>query len=283
MYTIHILADIGILTFGSYIVTMKRLSIVIVLCFPFMVDAQAPTAPLISGKYSWKQPRPVKKGMAVATVFEGVAHDFEYMAMDACVLAPARRKQAFQVPSNEEHLLMIRSGVMEIAFGDSTWSIGPGSIALIMPGDRYTAKVTGSACNFFRLRYRSKVPMDLSRGVSAGGSFVRDWNKLVFRPHDRGGVRRYFQRATAMSRRFEMHVTTLDPGLKSHEPHTHLGEEIILMFDDPKDGAYRTEMLIGDQTYQGGEGDFYYMTSNTLHGIKNIGQIPCSYFAFQFQ
>ena len=123
----------------------------------------------------------------------------------------------------------------------------------------------------------------MDRGKAAGGSFVKDWNKLVFRKHDRGGVRSYFERATAMSKRFEMHVTTLKPGLKSHDPHTHRAEEIILMLDDGTNEKSKTEMLIGDRYYNGAEGDLYYVSTGLLHGIRNTGSVPCSYFAFQFE
>jgi (S)-ureidoglycine aminohydrolase len=68
------------------------------------------------------------------------------------------------------------------------------------------------------MKYRSQLPMDKDRGKEAGGSLVIDWNELPFNPHDKGGIRRYFDRATAMCERFEMHVTTLNEGLKSHEP-----------------------------------------------------------------
>ena len=80
-----------------------------------------------------------------------------------------------------------------------------------------------------------------------------------------------------MQKRFEMHITTLKEGLSSHDPHTHRAEEIILMING------ETEMLIGDKNYQGKTGDFYYAGSNMLHGIKNIGQAACMYFAIQFE
>lgn len=244
------------------------------------------SAPVASGVYSWEEPG-TKAGRNLLThrIFEGSVHDFSFMAMDACSLVPSDKVATrVTVPANEEQLLMIKSGMLNISFGDSSWSIGPGSIALLMPGEKYSIQTSGkAAANFYTMRYRSKKPIDMARGRAAGGSFVRDWNKLRFRAHDRGGVRSYFQRPTAMSARFEMHVTTLKPKLKSHEPHTHRAEEIILMMDDGGDGKSRTEMLIGDNSFQGGAGDLYYIGTNLLHGIRNIGEVECSYFAFQFE
>ncbi|MCK0147595.1 hypothetical protein MWU78_18215 [Arenibacter sp. F26102] len=58
--------------------------------------------------------------------------------------------------------------------------------------------------------------------------------------HDKGGVRNYFHRPTAMCAYYEMHVTTLNPDIKSHEPHTHYATEIVLVFN----GQTEMEMLI---------------------------------------
>ncbi len=74
-----------------------------------------------------------------------------------------------------------------------------------------------------------------------------------------------------------MHVTTLKEGVRSHDPHTHRAEEIVLMI------AGNTEMQIGEKFYKGTTGDFYYLGSNVLHAIKNVDTKPCMYFAFQFE
>jgi (S)-ureidoglycine aminohydrolase len=42
-------------------------------------------------------------------------------------------------------------------------------------------------------------------------------------------------------------------------------------------------MILGDKTFKGKDGDFYYAGSNVLHGIKNIGTSPCMYYAIQFE
>ena len=100
--------------------------------------------------------------------------------------------------------------------------------------------------------------------------------KIPFKPHDKGGIRNYFDLSTAMSKRFEMHATTLKEGLKSHEPHTHTAEEIVLITHN------KTEMQIGDKFYKGETGDIYYLGSNVPHAIQNNGKGECTYFAFQF-
>lgn len=239
--------------------------------------------PVESIMYGWKSPTGESvNGIRTINILEGTAHDFSFLAVDACEVLPSKRsaRSVFQVPLDEERVMMIKTGRLDISFGDSTWSIGPGSVALLMPGQRYVITRLTPA-SFYMMRYRSKAQVDHERGFDAGGSIVCDWTKLSFREHSRGGVRSYFNRPTAMCRRFEMHVTTLKPGLKSHDPHTHGPEEIILMLED-QGGDARTEMLVGDNTFEGGAGDLYYVGTDLLHGIKNIGSTKCSYFAFQF-
>jgi len=80
-----------------------------------------------------------------------------------------------------------------------------------------------------------------------------------------------------MQKYFEIHVTTLKEGLRSHDPHTHRAEEIVLMIEGD------TEMQIGEKFYKGKTGDFFYLGSNVLHAIRNEGTKSCMYFAIQFE
>ena len=256
---------------------MKKLLLLIAFSIPFLGFAQLS---VVSSKmYSWKEPTSkMENNILSAVLFEGSAFDMEYLQMSANAITPAKGKVSLQIPDNEEHLLIVKTGILTIGFKDSTWSIGGGSVALLMPGEKYVLQNTTSvACTFYRLKYRSKLPMDLARGRASGGSFVKDWKKIPFKPHDKGGIRNYFEKETAMSKRFEMHITTLKEGIKSHEPHTHRAEEIVLVIEN------KTEMQMDDKFYKGGTGDIYYLGSNVSHAIRNDGKGTCTYFAFQFE
>jgi (S)-ureidoglycine aminohydrolase len=256
---------------------MKKLLLLIVLSIPILAFAQLP---VVSSKmYSWKEPTSkTDNNIASAVLFEGSVHDLQYLQMSANAITAAKKKVSLEIPGNEEHLLIVKNGTLIIGFKDSTWSIGRGSVALLMPGEKYALQnKTADACTFYRMKYRSKLPMDLARGQASGGSFVKDWNKIPFKPHDRGGIRNYFEKKTSMSKRFEMHVTTLKEGIKSHEPHTHRAEEIVLVIDN------KTEMQMDDKFYKGGTGDIYYLGCNVSHAIRNDGTGTCTYFAFQFE
>jgi len=256
---------------------MNKIKILFCIFFPVFVFAQKDS--LLSGTYSWKQPaQPAKDHLSSAILFEGMVHDFEWVQMSANTLSSAMKKTNFHVPANQEYLFFIKSGSLTISFHDSDFLITPGSVAMLIPGEKYTIENSGkSTCDFYLFKYRSKLPVDMERGKENGGSFVKEWNKIELKPTDKGGVRNYFVRKTAMGSRLDIHVTTLNEGLKSHDPHTHRAEEMVLMIDG------FTEMQIGDKFYKGTAGTIFYMGSNVPHAIRNEGKESTTYFAFQFE
>jgi (S)-ureidoglycine aminohydrolase len=79
-----------------------------------------------------------------------------------------------------------------------------------------------------------------------------------------------------MLHRFDIHVTQLNPGFKSHDPHTHKNEEIILLLDG--NGV----MQIGETKQPCGPNDAVFLNSLVLHNITNTGTVPALYFAIQW-
>jgi (S)-ureidoglycine aminohydrolase len=232
--------------------------------------------PVLSGVYDWITPtKSVNKIISTSILFEGSAFDMEWLQMSADALTKSNKAIKVEIPNNEEHLYIIKKGRLEVTLNDSSYSLAAGSILVLFPGENLSIQNRqNNSCEYFVLKYRRHFSINKEK---AGNSFVKDWNKVEFKPHDRGGIRSFFETPTAVLKRLEMHVTTLNAGLKSHDPHTHLAKEIIVM----KEGD--TEMQIGEKTFTGKEGSVYFIESNVLHGIKNIGTTPCTYFAIQFE
>lgn len=239
------------------------------------VYAMAQQSDVPSGVYPW--PAESFRGKNFSSILlSGSGHDLEFVEVSANVMAP-RQKRKINVPENEEHLLLIISGSLSTTVNDSTYSLAKGSMAMIMPSGKYSISNKGTVSSSYHImKYRSKLPIDQSRGKSAGGSFVKDWNKLTFKLAEKGGTRSYFDRPTAMAKRFEIHVTTLKEGFISHPAHTHEAEEIILVLQG------NVNMLIGEKSYKAKAGDLLYVNSNVLHGLKNHGTVECSYYAIQW-
>ncbi len=180
--------------------------------------------------------------------------------------------------SNEsfEQMIIIKEGELKVKLDGEIKVVGPNSVIFIHPDDNCLLKSKAPKVVYYSMVYKSNKPANLARGLEAGGSFIIDFDKLEFKEHGKGGIRNYFHTKTAMCPYYEMHVTNLNGGIKSHEPHTHEAAEIILMIEG------NTEMEIGDKTYQATKGDVYFATSNIPHAIRNLGDKQCMYFAYQW-
>ncbi|MEZ0538400.1 cupin domain-containing protein [Fibrella arboris] len=234
--------------------------------------------PIVSTVYAWKDAPVVKKpGTEQRKLLEGSATDFKHIEVHTTTVA------AHQAPHpahkhDDEELIIIKEGELTVTIAGKTATLGPNSVALIMPGDEHGFENKGNVpATYYVMRYASKEPVDSTRGQKAGGSLMIDWKEVPFQPHDKGGIRRMFDRATAMTKRFEMHVTTLNSGLASHPPHTHRAAEMLIMVNNSAESSVYGK-LIPNNT-----GDLTYLESNVPHNITNNTQKPCTYFAFQFE
>lgn len=103
------------------------------------------------------------------------------------------------------------------------------------------------------------------------GPTVFDWNQLQDKPTEVGSVRSVVRRPTATLDELEMHITTLKPGIASHEPHRHPNEELIII----REGTVET---LSDGVWKRvGPGSIIFNASNSLHGLRNVGTTPAIY------
>jgi len=190
---------------------------------------------------------------------------------------PAGKKWEGKVTANQEKFYIIKTGIAAIELNDQKTQFNRGSVVCVLPGDKIQIKNNGNdLLQLYEMSYSAGEKINIERGVKAGGSFITLWDNIKFKPHERGGVRQFFDRPTAMFNRFDIHVTQLNVGFKSHEPHTHVNEEIILMLDG------NAEVQIGTTHQKANPGDVILYGSNILHNITNVGSIPCLYFAIQW-
>ena len=255
---------------------MKNLILTIIYLQSTMLLAQKDT--IAAKVYSLKDSITRETKVGTRTVLlRGSTKHLENMSVHYSTLQPGKASNAGHANAANEELIIVREGKVTFTVKDQTKTISAGGIALIMPGDWQQLKNNDtSTASYYVLIYHSRTPMDTVRADTADGSLLLDWNELTFKPHDKGGVRPYYNRATAMFKRFEMHTTSLNEGLKSHEPHTHFAEEFILLLDG------KVDMLIGDKHYKGSNGDLFFLSSNIPHNLTNEGKGQAMYVAFQF-
>lgn len=241
--------------------------------FSLFVSAQ--TSPIIAKVYSWDTSSTNK--IITRSIFSGSGPILALHAMNGIVLPKGKSITYKENNNGNELFFIIKNGPVTVNLNNQSYSINRGSVVVVLPGDKISIKNTGeNVASFYQMKYYSKETPNAERGKKAGESFVINWNDMVFKPHDKGGVRQLFDRQTTMLNRFDIHVTQLNVGFKSHEPHTHKNEEIILMLDG------NAEMQIGTDHSKANSGDVEFLTSMIPHNLTNIGKTTCLYFAIQW-
>ena len=109
------------------------------------------------------------------------------------------------------------------------------------------------------------------------GPAVFDWAKMDAKKTDVGAIRNLVRQSTATLDELEMHVTTLNPGLASHPPHTHPNEELVIV----REGT--VEVLNGGTWKRLGPGSVVFNASNSPHALRNIGDTPATYHVINWK
>jgi len=256
---------------------MKILFVTLISILAMNSSAQLP--PVGSGVFHWAD-LPVKKSdqRESRKLVEGTTYEFDYFEIHATTQEKGAKPRPPHVQKDREELIIVKEGTMQCTIGNKTAVLGPGGVVLIPPLEMQSFENIGDGpLTYYVFVFRSKKPMDIERSNKAGGALLLNADSLEFKKTERGGTRKYFDRATAMCENFEMHVTQLDKEGASHAPHQHIATEIILIIDG------NTSMTIDGTTYTAGPGDLYIMESGKMHGISNASAKPCSYFAFKWR
>jgi quercetin dioxygenase-like cupin family protein len=102
-------------------------------------------------------------------------------------------------------------------------------------------------------------------------SRIIEWTTIQPRTTNVGEVRDFFRSRTATLDELEVHVTTLRPGERSHEPHQHRSEEVVIV----KEGTL--EAFANGETKVVGPGSVLFLASNQLHAVRNVGTTNVTY------
>jgi quercetin dioxygenase-like cupin family protein len=108
------------------------------------------------------------------------------------------------------------------------------------------------------------------------GSTVFKFEDLAVKPTGVGERRDVARNPTVTLKEFECHISTLNPNLASHPPHTHPQEELIILRDGELD------VHINGTNTRVGPGTLFFFASNDPHAVQNRGTKPATYFVFNF-
>lgn len=194
------------------------------------------------------------------------------------VMLEGGRQVTYQQPvGGDEMFFVIKKGPLAVTLNGIKYTLDQGSIVFVLSGDVVQFhNQKKDAVSLYEMRMVSNENPNVARGLAAGPSFVMNWFDMVYKPTEKGGVRQLFSRPTAMSGKFDIHITSLNPGISSHPPHVHKNEEIILMLDG------EGEMQFGPTKHRIETGGAAWVESMIPHNFTNLGNRPAVYFAIQW-
>lgn len=234
--------------------------------------------PIQSGVFKWDELEVISDGDRQSrSILKGSSAHLDYFSIHATTQDVGAAPSTAHANEDMEELIIVKEGTMKVTIEGESAIIGENGVFSLMPHQMHTVQNVGDhPLTYYVMRYRSKKPMNIERGIQSGGSMMINADSLSNTPTNLGAVRSYFDRPTAMCERLEMHVTTLDRKVESHPPHSHFETEIILMISG------ETAQVIDGKEYTGKAGDIYLMESESLHGIRNTSDQPAKYFAFKW-
>ena len=130
---------------------------------------------------------------------------------------------------------------------------------------RYAAVALGGAvlgCSVMALAQQNSAIL---------GPAVFDWHAMKVTKTDVGELRSLVRQPTATLKELEMHITTLNPGIASHEPHKHPNEELVIIDEGT------VEVLSDGVWKRVGPGSIVFNASNSMHALRNVGTTPARY------
>src|SRR5262245_4977133 len=128
-----------------------------------------------------------------------------------------------------------------------------------------TASAVTLAC--VSLADQSATPLD---------STVWQWSDLAAAKTPVGERREVVREPTRTLDELEMHITTLNPHVASHAPHTHPNEEMVIV----REGTLQAH--VNGKEVVVGPGSVLFFASMQPHAVKNIGDVPATYFVINW-
>jgi (S)-ureidoglycine aminohydrolase len=248
------------------------------LCFFAAKTLFAQTDSLPSGVYPWnKNPAKQSAGRESRALLQGSTTDLSKLNIHTSSLGAGQTNHPLQAYNDREEIIVVKEGSLKVTVNDSSKIVGPGSLILIEAGDKQKFQNTsGKSVVYCVLTFTSTLPVNIARGKDGGGSLIKDWNELPVKKTEKGESRPVFDRPSSMFTRFEIHATTLNPGVESHPPHTHRAEEMMVLLRG------NVTLNLGAEKRNVSAGDVMLLRPNVLHNVVNTASEPCTYYAIKW-
>ena len=130
-----------------------------------------------------------------------------------------------------------------------------------------------AALGGFGLQANAESAVDMEKENVLSRSEVFPYDQLPVTQLPNGGtMRKVISGFLVTGEYIEVHESMLPPGKMPHPPHRHRNSEVLFI----RDG--RLEFLNDGKPEPVGPGGVVFTASNVLHGLKNVGDTPATYF-----
>lgn len=256
--------------------TLKMLFLLLTAAIAQTVEAQIPI--LETTVYQWETDKVMKTPYGTKrNLFVGYGDILGKHVLKGLTIMGGKTVELDCTDSRDEMMIIVKYGPVHVNLNNKEEKdLDKGSLVFVKPGDKLLVenRRKDDVEIYVMEMFTMLKPEEMRSSVTS--SFMIDWKDMVYKPHDHGGVMQLFDVTTVMLKRFDAHITFLTPGMKSHDPHRHINEEIILMIDG------EGEMVLGEKKEKISSGDAAWVESGILHNITNIGKKPAIYYAIQW-
>jgi len=178
----------------------------------------------------------------------------------------------------QEELIVVKDGRVEVHLEGRTQIAGPGSVFLFNSNDAHGIRNAGhTRAIYWVVNVTSAVTLTPAahnpKPTRPSGIF--DWEKLAVTPTKNGARRAILKGSTATLKDLSVHATTVAAGEAAHGAHRHPDDEIVLV----KEGML--EATIDGVPHRAPTGSVLFFGSNDLHGLRNLGDSPVTYFVIR--
>lgn len=251
---------------------MKKLLFLLLITLPSFLNAQQ--LPIPSAVFEWKMlPTYAEAGTEIRPIVDGPTETLDNFRVNHYKLSQGK---SISIKKGDEKLILIGSGKLQINQGGNINQLESRSVAWV-PNEK-TVKIQhlgDETTSFFVIELEAdKVGEDFKPDVNSLTSY--DYQKLPFKKSAKGGRRDVARGPTPTLQELEMHITTLNEGEKSHDPHQHADEEIIVVLQG------EVEEMVNGVPYLLGPGSLIYLHAMDSHGIRNAGKGACEYYAIRW-
>lgn len=226
-------------------------------------------------------PKPTPVGLR-RDVFDAPTATFARFESHISTLRPGVASHApHQHP--QEEIIILKEGSLLVHLNGREVPLDTGGIAFFAANDWHAVRNAGEGpATYWVINVATaatakapKTPAAESAAPEKLRSNVFRWDSFTAQPTPRGARRDIVHGSTVTFHDLSLHATTLNPGETPHAPHRHADEEIIVV----KEGT--VEATVDGTTRACGAGSIFFFASNQLHGLKNVGTTPATYYVLR--